>query len=123
MSHQAGGVDFSTGGDDFGFTDPLLLGRRRKRSRYLGTEDNILDEDTFNRDAPLVSSIADNFGNFKGDGFPLGNDALDSTRPNYVTKGGLGSLDEGLAKVGDAEGSAIWIGDLEVDDRVAIDRL
>jgi hypothetical protein len=123
LSHQAGCVDFSTGSNDFGFTDSLLLSSRGKGGRNFGTEDDILDEDTFNRDTPLVSDIADNFSDFIGNGFSFSYDALNSASTNYVTKGGLSSLDESLAKVSDTKGSAIWIGDLEVDNRVAINRL
>lgn len=122
LSHQASSIDFSTGSNDFGFTDSLLLSGRGKGSRNFGTEDDILDEDTFDRDTPFVSGIANNFCNFIGNGFPFGNDALDSTSTNYMTKRGLRPLDERLAKISDTEGSTIRVGNLEVNDRVAVDR-
>jgi hypothetical protein len=40
-----------------------------------------------------------------------------------VAKGGLGTLHESLAKVGDTKGCPIWIGNLEVDDRVAAEKI
>ena len=82
-------------------------------------EDDVLDEDAFDGDTPLVCDVAYDFGNFEGDGFALGDDALDCAGSDDVAEGGLRALDEGLAKVADAEGGAVGVGDLEVDDRVA----
>lgn len=120
MPHQASGVDFSTGGNDLGFTNPLLLCSGGKRGRDFRTEDDILDEDTLDGNTPLVGDITNNFGNFVGDGFALGDNALNGAGADDVSEGGLCSFDERLAEISDAKGCAVRVGDLEVDDGVTI---
>lgn len=122
LPHQTSSVDFGAGGNDLRFTNSLLLSGRGERCRDLGTEDDIFDEDTFNGDTPLVGDIADDFCNFVGDGFTFSDNALDSTGTDDVTEGGLGSLNERLTKISDAEGCAVGVGDLEVDYGVTINR-
>lgn len=122
MPHQTSSVDFGAGGNDLRFTNSLLLSGRGERCRDLGTEDDIFDEDTFDGDTPLVGDIADDFCNFVGDGFTFGDNALDGTGTDDVTEGGLGSLNERLTKISDAEGCAVRVGDLEVDYGVTINR-
>ena len=119
LPHESGRIHLRTGSNDLGFTEPLLLRGRGERGGNLRGEDDIFDEDTLNGDTPFVGDVANDFCNFESDGFTLCHDALDSACADNVTKGGLGPLHEGLAKVGDTEGSPIWVGDLEVDDRVA----
>ena len=120
LPHESGRIHLRAGSDDFGFTEPLLLRGRGKRGGNLCGEDNVLDEDTFDGDTPFVGDVTDDFGDFESDSFTLSYDALDGTCADDVTQGGLGALNESLAKVGDTEGCSVWVGNLEVDDRVAV---
>ena len=120
LSHESGRIYLRTGSDNFGFTKPLLLRSRGKRGRNLWGEDDILDEDTFDGNAPFVGDVTNDFRDFESDSFAFCHDALDSACTNDMTEGGLRTLHEGLAKVGDTEGSPIWVVNLEVDDRVAV---
>ena len=119
MTHEARGVDFCAGSDDLGFSETLALRSGGQRRGHLGREDDVLNEDALNGNTPLVRDVADDLGNLEGDGLALGDDGLDGARADDVAEGGLRALDEGLAKVADAEGGAVGVGDLEVDDRVA----
>ena len=120
LPHEPSRIHLRAGSNDFGFTNPLLLRGRGKRGGNVWGEDDILDEDTLDGDTPLVSDITNDFGDLESDDFALGHDALDSARTDDVAKGCLGALHESLTKVGDTEGSAVRVGDLEVDDRIAL---
>ena len=120
LPHEPSRIYLRAGSDDLRFTDPLLLRGRGKRVGNLRGEDDILDEDALDGDTPFVSGVANDFCDFEGDCFTLGHDVLDSTCADNMTKGGLSTLDESLAKVRDTEGRTIWVDDLEVDDRVAV---
>ena len=119
LPHQARRVDLRPRRDDLTLTQALLLRGGGQARRNLGREDDVLDEDALDGYTPLVRDVADDLGNLEGDGLALGDDGLDGARADDVAEGGLRALDEGLAEVADAEGSAVGVGDLEVDDRVA----
>lgn len=142
LTHEACRVDLGAGRNNFGLSKPLLLGGRRKRSRYLRREEDILgirmqklaarydgtevvvveanlDENALDRNTPLICNVTDNFGDLERDRFALGDDALYCTRTNDMPESGLRPLDESLSEISDTEGCAVWVGDLEVDDRVA----
>ena len=106
--------------DDFGFTEPLLLRGRGERGGNFWGEGDIFDEGAFDGNAPFASNITKNFRDFESDGFTFCHDALDDTCTDYMTEGGFGTLHESLAKVRDTRGSSIWVGNLEVDVRVAV---
>ena len=118
LSHEACSVDFGTGGDDLRLSDPLLLGGGRERGSDLRGEDDVFDEDALNGNTPLVGDVAHNFGNLICDRLALGHDALHSARTDDMSQGRLCTFNEGLTKIRDTEGSAIWVCDLEVDDGV-----
>lgn len=120
LPHESSRIYLRAGSDDFGFTDPLLLRSRGKRGGNILGEDDILDEDTFDGNTPLVCGITNNFRDFESDGFALGNDTLDGTCTDDVTEGGLGTFYESLTKVGDTKGCPIGVSNLEVNDRVAV---
>ena len=120
LPHEPSRIHLRTSSDDFRFTDPLLLRGRGKRSGDICGEDDILDENAFDGDTPFVGDVAHDFGNFERDGFTFCHHTLDSARTDNVTKGGLSTLYESLTKVGDTEGGTVRVGDLEVDDRVAV---
>ena len=119
LPHQARRVDLRPRRDDLTLTQALLLRGGGQARRNLGREDDVLDEDALDGYTPLVRDVADDLGNLEGDGLALGDDGLDGARADDVAEGGLRALDKGLAKVADAEGGAVGVGDLEVDDRVA----
>lgn len=119
LAHQARRVDLRTRGDDLGLADALLLRRGRERGGDLGGEDDVLDEDALDRDAPLVSDVAYNLGYLERDRFALGHDGLHRPCADDVPEGRLSALDESLAQVGDTKSRAVGVHDLEVDHRVA----
>ena len=120
LAHEARRVDLRAGGDDLGLPDALLLRGGRERRGHLGGEDDVLDEDALDGDAPLVRDVADDLGDLERDRLALGHDGLHHARADDVTEGGLRTLDERLAEVRDAEGGAVGVRDLEIDDRVAV---
>ena len=121
LSHQPGRIDFCTCSNDLTLTNPLLLSCRAQGSGHFGTEDDILDENAFDGDTPLVSDFGDDFGDFKGDGFTVGYNGLDSTSSNDVSESGLGSFHQSGAKISDAECCTVRVDDMVVNNRVAAD--
>ena len=119
LAHEARGVDLGARGDDLALADALLLRGGGERGGDLGREDDVLDEDALDRDAPLVRDVADDLRDLERDRLALGHDALHRARADDVPERRLRALDEGLAEVGDAERGAVRVRDLEVDDRVA----
>lgn len=119
LAHEARGIDLGARRDDLGLAQALLLRRGRERGGDVGAEDDVLDEDALDRDAPLVRDVPDYLGDLERDGFALGDDALDRPCADDVSQGGLRALDEGLAQVGNPEGSTIRARDLEVHHGVA----
>lgn len=97
-----------------------MLSSAAQTGRNLGAEDDILDQDTLDGDTPLVCDVPDNLGDLERDGFTLGDDGLHGACADDVSQGGLRSLDEGLAQVGDTECGAVRVADLEVDDGITV---
>lgn len=120
MAHEPSGVDLRARGNDFGLSDTLLLCGGGERGRNLGVEDDVLDEDTLDGNTPFVGDVSDNFSDFECDGLAFGDDALDGAGANDVPEGCLGTLDESLAQIGDTEGGAIGVANLEVNNRVTV---
>ena len=119
MAHEPGRVDLCTSGDDFRFSDTLLLGGGRERSGYFCAENDILDEDTLDGHAPFVGDVSDNFSDFESDCFTLSDDTLDGPCADDVTESRLGTLGESLTEVTDTKSSTIRAGDLEINNGVA----
>jgi hypothetical protein len=136
LPHELGGLDLSAGGDDLRLTNPLLLrgglyrwsercvdGAIRwtdgERGGYLRGEDDVLDEDAFDRHAPRRGGVAYDLGNLKSNRLTFGDDGLHRTSTDDMTEGRLGTLDERLAQVADAVGGTVWVRDCIVDDRVS----
>ena len=65
--------------------------------------------------------LFDSLLNFERDGLALGDDLLETATADDGAEGGLGALAERLADVGDAEGGAVRVGDVEDEDRVNLD--
>lgn len=142
LAHEPRGVDFGAGGDDFGFSDALLLGGGGEGGGDFGGEYDIFDagersgsvsqlqmkmmqtgsqhaQDTLNRYTPLVRNVTHNLGNLECNRLALGNDALNGTCTHNMPERRLRTLNKCLAEVCDAERSTVRTRDLEVDDRVA----
>lgn len=67
-----------------------------------------------------ICDVADDFGDLKGNSLTFRDDALHRSGTYDVTKRRLRTFDKSLAQVRNTERSAVRVGDLEVDDRVAI---
>ena len=63
-----------------------------------------------------ICDVADDFGDLKGNSLTFRDDALHRSGTYDVTKRRLCTFDKSLAQV---RNTAVWVGDLEVDDRVA----
>ena len=120
LSHETGRVNLRSSGNNLRLSDPLLLSSRRQGSGDFGTEDDILDEDTFNGDTPLIRNVSNDLGDFECNGFTFGDDTLHGTSTDDMTEGSLGSLDQRLSQVADTERRAVGIDNLEVDNRVTV---
>lgn len=116
LPHELGGLDFGARGNDFSFTGTLALRGHGKRVLQLLAEDDVLDEHGLDLDAPSGSNLFDNVADVLGDLFAALNHVLQDARADDVAEGGLGTLDERLADVGDAEGGAVRRRDAVVDD-------
>ena len=68
-----------------------------------------------------LAHLFDSLLNFEGDGLALGDDLLETATAHDGAEGGLGALAERLADVGDAEGGAVRVGDVEDEDGVDLD--
>jgi len=95
-----------------------LLGSRRQRGRDFGSENDILDKDTFNGDTPLVRDISNDFSNFEGYCLTFGNKALNGACTDDVSECGLSSFDKSLTKVSDSKGCSEGVANLEVNDGI-----
>lgn len=118
LPHQPGRVDFCPSSDDLGLSDPLLLSGRGEGGGNVGGEDDVFDEDALDGDTPSFCDVAYDLSNLEGDGFALGDDALDGARTDDVTEGRLSALGESLAEISDTKGGAVGVGDLVIDYRV-----
>lgn len=79
-------------------------------------EDNILDEHRLDLNTPTGRDILDDLANALGDLLTALNHVLQDTGTDDVAQGGLGTLDQGLADVGDSEGGLVRADDVVVDD-------
>ncbi len=120
LAHEPRGVDLRARGDDLALADALLLRGAGERGGDVGREDDVLDEDALDRDAPLVRDVADDLGDLKCDRFTLRHDGLHRPRADDVSEGRLRALHQRLAQIRDAERGAVRVRDLEVDHRVAV---
>ena len=66
--------------------------------------------------APPGCDVFDDFADGLRDFFAAFDDVLEDAGADDVAEGGLGTFDEGLADVGDAEGGFVGGGDVVVDD-------
>ena len=115
LAHQFCGLDFSAGGDDFGFTDTFALCGHGEGVLEFGGEDDVFDEHAFDLDTPARGDVFDDFPDGLGDFFAAFDDVLEDAGTDDVAEGGLGAFDEGLADIGDAEGGFVGGGDVVVD--------
>ena len=122
MAHQPSRVDLCASGNDFRLSNTLLLCSRGEGGGDFRAEDDILDEDTFDGDTPFIGDVSYYFSDLECNGFPLGYNALDGAGTDDVSEGCLGSFDECLTEIRNAESSTIWIANLEVDDGVTVTR-
>ena len=120
LTHEPCGIDLSARGDDLALSDALLLGGAGEGGRYLGGENDVLDEDTLNRDTPFVRDVTDNLSDLERDRFTLGDDRLDRARTDDVTKGRLCAFCQRLAQIRDTKRGAVWVRDLEINYRVTV---
>lgn len=109
-------TNLSLGGDDLAFTDTLALGSHGQRLLQLLAEDDILDEHRLNLDTPAGRDVLDDLANALGDLLAALDDVLENTGTDDVAQGGLGTLDQGLADVGDSEGGLVRADDVVVDN-------
>ena len=122
LSHELGGFDFSASSDDLGFTDTLRLSSHRKGVLEIVAEDDVFDEHGLDLDTPTHCHVLDDLTNGLSDLLPALDDVLEDAGTNDMTKGGLGTLDQSLANVGDAESSLVRRGNVVVDDRCEVER-
>lgn len=113
---REGWTNLSLGGDDLAFTNTLALGGHGQRLLQLLAENDILDEHRLDLDTPTGRDILDDLSNALGDLLTALNDILQDTGTDDVAQGGLGTLDQGLADVGDSEGGLVRADDVVVDD-------
>lgn len=119
--HESSSVNLGPSGDDLGLSNSLGLGSGRERLLKVLREQKILDEDRLNADSPVGSRSLDDLLNLSSDSLSLGNDVLESPGTDDVSKGGLGSLDEGSSNVGDSVGGLVRGGNRPTDDGLQID--
>lgn len=79
-------------------------------------EDDVLDEHRLHRNTPAGGDILDDLADALGDLLTALDDVLQDTGADDMSQGGLGTLDQGLADVGDAEGGLVRADDVVVDD-------
>lgn len=109
-------TNLSLGGDDLAFTNTLALGGHGQRLLQLLAEDDILDEHRLDLNTPTGRDILDDLANALGDLLTALDDVLQDTGTDDVAQGGLGTLDQGLADVGDSESGLVRADDVVVDD-------
>ena len=122
LSHKLGGFHFSASSDDLGFTDTLRLSSHRKGVLEIVAEDDVFDEHGLDLDTPAHCDVLDDLTDGLGNLFPALDDVLKDAGTNDVTEGGLGTLDQSLANVGDSESSLVRRGNVVVDDRCEVER-
>lgn len=116
LPHQLGGFDLGAGRNDLGLTGTLALRGHGQRVLQLLAEDDVLDEHTLDLDAPAGRDLLDNVADVLCDLFAALDDVLQDARADDVAERRLGSLDERLPDVADAEGGAVRRHDAVVDD-------
>lgn len=79
-------------------------------------EDDILDEHRLHLDTPAGGDVLDDLADALGDLLTALDDVLQNAGTDDVAQGGLGTLDQGLADVGDAEGGLVRADNVVVDD-------
>ena len=78
-------------------------------------EDDVLDEHGLDGDTPVVRCVFDDLADGLGDLFTALDHILEEAGADDVAEGGLGTFDESLTDVGDAEGGAAVDGGEEAD--------
>lgn len=103
LSHELCGVDLRSRRDDLGFSDSLLLRSTRERLLKLETEQNVLDEDTLDRDSPSMSDLFYDPFDLGGDGFSVREERLESSRSDDISESRLRSFRQSESDVSDSE--------------------
>jgi len=116
LAHEFGGLDLGACGDDFALSDPLGLGGHGEGVLEFVAEDDVLDQHALDLHTPARGDVLDYLADRLRNLFPALNHVLENARADDVAEGGLGTLDEGLADIGDTEGSFVRGGDVVVDD-------
>ena len=109
-------TNLGLGGNDLAFTDTLALSSHGQRLLQLLAEDNVLDKHALYLDAPAGGDVLDNLANALGDLLTALDNVLQNTGTDDVAQGGLSTLNQGLADVGDSEGGLVRTDDVVVDN-------
>lgn len=72
-------------------------------------ENDILDQNTLDRDSPLLADAFDDRLNFGGDCFPVGENTLKVSGTNDMTQGSLGALDESSTNISNSVGGTVRV--------------
>ena len=110
-------VRTSTRTNNLSLTSPLALRGHGKAVLELLAEDDVLYEHALDSYAPACCCLVDNLPDTLRNLLAALDNVLEDAGTDDVAKGGLSSLDEGSADVGDSEGSLVWADDVIVDDR------
>lgn len=116
MPHQFRALDFGAGGDDFGFSDTLALGGHGERVLQFVAEDDVLDEHGLDLDTPAGGHVFNDLADGLRKLFAALDNVLEDASTDDVAEGGLSSLDQSLADVGDAKGGLVGRCNVVVDD-------
>ena len=116
LAHQLGRFDFGARGDDLGFSGSLALCRHRQGVLQLLAEDDVLDQHALDLNTPARRDLFDDVADILSNLLATFNHVLQDARTDDMTEGGLGTFNERLTDVANAEGSAMRRGDAVVDD-------
>lgn len=122
MKTYLGGLDFGPGGDDLALTDSLALCGHGQRLLQFLAEDNILDQHALDLHTPASRDILDDLPNALRDLFTALDDVLQDARTNDMAQGRLGTLDQRLAHIADAECRLVRARNVVVDDAGQVQR-
>lgn len=117
LTHEFGGLDFSPGADDFGFSGSLGLSGHGERVLEFLREYDVLDQHALNLYTPASSRLLDDFADRLCYFFSPFNHILQHSCANNVSERRLRSFHKRCSQVGDSEGGFVWGGDVVVNNR------
>lgn len=120
--HQLGCFDVGTGRDNLAFGQPPLLGGRRQRILEIFAQLDILDENLFDIDSPLLDVLVDLLLDVVCDLLPFFKEVLQDKLSAGVLQDGVGDLRNGLTEVLNSVVGVARVDDSVIDSCVDVYR-